>query len=350
MKSQIRLKFVDFWDNFVPEDSLFYKILSEKYDVVLSDNPDYVFFSVFGQEHLKYDCIKIFYTGENQSPDFNLCDYAIGFDHIDFGDRYFRFPNYLLYGDSFKLLCKRNILTDLSSKTDFCSFVVSNNNSSPERDLFFDKLSEYKEVSSGGRHRNNVGGPVSDKLEFQKKHKFAIAFENCSQPGYSTEKILEAFASHSIPIYWGDPLIDRTFNENAFINCHSFSSWNEVVERVKELDCDEDACLKVLNAPVFAPDTPSRDDIIEDLKKFLYHIFDQTASEAIRFNRFYWGRRYLELVRTREHAYMISPRGIAESIYKKTLWKWRRNNKLFWKIDRMLKRSWIKSEVRRGMT
>ncbi len=338
MKNQIKIGFVDFWDIFFPEETLFYKILNEKYDVTLSDKPDYIFFSVFGQEHLKYDCIKIFYTGENQSADFNLCDYAIGFDHIVFGDRYFRFPFYLLYEDSYKEISNRKKLVDLSSKTGFCSFVVSNNNASPERDIIFDKLSEYKQISSGGRYRNNVGGPVTDKLEFQKKHKFAIAFENCSQPGYTTEKLLEAFAAQTIPIYWGDPLINQTFNENSFINCHSFESWEKVVERVRGLDNDDAACLEVLNAQVFVPEAPSRDEMIEKLRGFLYHIFDQNPSEATRYNRFYWGRRYLNLARTREHSYRMSPRGIAETVYKSTLWKWRRNNKLFWKIDRLIKR------------
>lgn len=338
MEKQIRLNFVDFWDDFVPEDSLFYKILSEKYDVILSDNPDYIFFSVFGQEHLKFDCIKIFYTGENQSADFNLCDYAIGFDYLEFGDRYLRFPIYLLYDESYHELKNRRIITDLSSKIGFCSFVVSNNNASPERDIIFNKLSEYKQVSSGGRYHNNIGGPVADKLEFLKKHKFSIAFENCSQPGYSTEKLLQAFAAQSVPIYWGDPFINHIFNEDSFINCHSFESWEKVVERVRELDNDDAACLEVLNSPVFVSGAPSRDEMIDGLRSFLYHIFDQNPSEATRYNRFYWGRRYLNLARIRENSYRMSPRGIAKTIYKNTLWKWRRRNRLFWKIDRLSKR------------
>ena len=96
MKKHIRIKFVDFWDDFVPENNLFYQLLSEHYDVELSDNPEYLFCSVFGDEHLRYDCVKIFYTGENQCADFNLYDYAIGFDRMEFGDRYFRLPIYYL--------------------------------------------------------------------------------------------------------------------------------------------------------------------------------------------------------------------------------------------------------------
>ena len=39
--------------------------------------------------------------------------------------------------------------------------MYSNNiNSDPVRDLFFRQLSKYRKVDSGGRHLNNIGGPV----------------------------------------------------------------------------------------------------------------------------------------------------------------------------------------------
>lgn len=51
-----------------------------------------------------------------------------------------------------------------------------------------DALSQYKLVDSGGRHRNNVGGLVKDKYEFDLSYKFSIAFENSSYQEYLTEK------------------------------------------------------------------------------------------------------------------------------------------------------------------
>ena len=53
MKKHIRIKFVDFWDDFIPENNLFYQILAERYDVELSDEPEYLFYSVFGEEYLR---------------------------------------------------------------------------------------------------------------------------------------------------------------------------------------------------------------------------------------------------------------------------------------------------------
>ena len=336
----VKLGFADFWDDFVPEESLFYRLMSKHYQLELSDNPDYLFCSVFGDSHLQYNCIKIFYTGENQCPDFNLFDYAIGFERMDLGDRYMRLPNYYLYKTDFDLMIQKTSHVDeaMAAKTDFCSFVYSNNHASPDRSLFFDLLSAYKPVSSGGRYRNNVGGAVADKCAFQTKHKFSIAFENSSYPGYTTEKLVQSFAAQTVPIYWGNPLVGIDFNEEAFINCHRFSSFDEVIERIRAIDNDDTLYHKMLCSPALIHSSDGYDETMERLEQFLCHIIDQPVIQAQRYNRFYWGARYIDRMQIKEKAYRNSPRGLAERLYKKYFWKYRRNSKLLWKIDRMIKR------------
>lgn len=71
----------------------------------------------------------------------------------------------------------------------------------------FEALKKYKKVNSGGRYLNNIGRAVVDKIQFESRHKFSICFENSSYPGYTTEKIIEAFAAKTIPIYWGNPCV-----------------------------------------------------------------------------------------------------------------------------------------------
>ena len=93
----IKLKFVDFFSGFDESHNDFLDILSKKYEVVISDNPDYIIYSGFGYDHLKYDCIRIFFTGECITPNFNECDYAIAFDRLSFGDRYMRVPLYNIF-------------------------------------------------------------------------------------------------------------------------------------------------------------------------------------------------------------------------------------------------------------
>lgn len=94
----IKVDFVDFWKGFNKEDNDFINILRSKYRVEISSEPEYLFYSVFGHEHLKnQNAVRIFYTGECVSPDFNDCDYAIGFDRLSFSDRYARIPIYRLF-------------------------------------------------------------------------------------------------------------------------------------------------------------------------------------------------------------------------------------------------------------
>ncbi len=205
---EVRVWFCDFGDI----DGIkqrFIEILSHKFYVILdSKNPQYVFFSVFGNTHFRYkDSVKIFYTGENIVPNFNFCDYAIGFDYIDFADRYIRYPLYLFYEQDYKnALHKHENISEslLSQKTRFCSFVVSNERGDPIRKEAFLKLSTYKRIDSGGKFLNNMGECVSDKFAFQQECKFCLCFENSSTPGYITEKLIQAAAAKSVPIYWGN--------------------------------------------------------------------------------------------------------------------------------------------------
>lgn len=339
MKKHIRIKFVDFWDDFVPEQSLFYQLLSECYEIELTDTPDYIFCSVFGEEHLHYDCVKIFYTGENQCPDFNLYDYAMGFDRMEFGDRYFRLPIYYLnrYQKDFRLMQEKH-LKPAPEKKGFCSFVYSNDRASEVRERFFNQLSAYKPVSSGGRYKNNIGGPVADKLAFEQEHKFSFSFENSSYPGYSTEKLVQSFAAQAVPIYWGDPTIIQTFNEEAFINCNNYASWDEVLEAVKRVDVDPELYARMLAAPALKyPDEDSIEAKLQQLTTFLCRIFDQEPDAACRYNRVYWGRRYVKRMQQHAKAYRNSPRGIAERLYMKYFWKHRRKG-ILWKIDRLIKK------------
>lgn len=338
IKRHIRINFIDFWDDFIPEKSLFYRLLSDRYDIELSDTPDYLFCSVFGDGHLRYDCIKIFYTGENQCPDFNLYDYGIGFERMSLGDRYFRFPIYYLYTSDFAAMQLKHMITNLDEKANFCSFVYSNNNASPHREEFLNTLSEYKTVSSGGRYRNNVGGPVADKLQFQLAHKFSIAFENSSYPGYCTEKLVQAFAARTIPIYWGDEHVGESFDEGSFINCHKYASWDEVVEEVKRIDKDDALCMRMMQTPALRfPKEDNHTATLERLTDFLTHIIEQPLDKAKRYNRYYWGKRYNDRTRRYAQAYRHSLRGIAERLYMKYFWKHRRKG-ILWKIDRLIKR------------
>ena len=274
---------IKYCDGLKPEDDLvFLPLLKKHYKVTFSDHPDYLFYSCFGTEHLRYDCVKIFTTGECVTPNFNECDYATGFDYLNLQDRYLRLPlSHIMYRNGVNMMdiaLKRNADEIVNEKREFCSFVVSNGNGMPERKEFFEKLSKYKKVDSGGKFLNNIGGPVENKLEFDKKHKFSICFENECYPGYTTEKLTEAFAAGCIPIYYGDPLAGNIFNKKAFINVGDFETLDSAAEAVKKIDNDESLYYQMLREAILT----NNEDYLSELEKFLCHIFNQNLSAARR--------------------------------------------------------------------
>jgi len=252
----------------------------------------------YGGDHGSYlkhdDALRIFVTGENVVPDFNLFDYAFGFHHICFGDRYTRLPNYYLY-DAFDILRAGGLPDHLTTEArKFCCFVYSNGHAHPSRDVFFHKIGAIKPVDSAGGHLNNTGwrpqvayspGWEDALVAFYSRYKFVIAFENSSTPGYTTEKIVTAMAAGAIPIYWGNPLVHLDFNPRRFVNCHDYPSIDAVIARVMEIDRDEGLRRAIVAEPVF--DRPASTP--EATWDAFRTILTQTPEAATRRNRYVWG-------------------------------------------------------------
>lgn len=275
----IKIQFTDFWGDFNPTDNFIVRALKRHYNVELSEQPDYLFYATFGINHLRYNCVRIMFTGENLVPDFNVADYGMGFDHLQFGDRYLRLPLYLLR-NNFPLLQHPQPLSDAEALgRKFCSIVCSNARwASPHRERFFRLLSQYKQVDSGGALWNNVGGRVPDKQAFLSQYKFNIAFENSSTWGYTTEKILDAYTANSVPIYWGNPVVERDFNRESFVNISDYRTMEEAVERIVALDNDDDAYLKMLHA--VKPADEGMFDWEDRLADFLQAIVEKPLDKA----------------------------------------------------------------------
>lgn len=284
----IKIAFVDFWHGFKYSNFYLYKYLSQSYNLVISDKPDYVFCSVFGSEHTQYNhCIKICYSGENTFPNFNVYDYEIGSIYLDYDDRYLRLPQWLSHGFEYleRLEYDKNIEESLA-KRKFCNFIYSNSRSaSPFRKRFFCELSKYKRVDSGGSVMNNIGYKIENKIDFIKNYKFTIAMENSQVLGYTTEKIIDPILVNSMPIYWGDTAVKREFNTDSFINVEDFSSVKEAIEYILYLDENDEIYLTKLNKEWFA---------IKDIKKmytakidrFFKNIFECDKKKAKKLSKY----------------------------------------------------------------
>lgn len=297
---------IGFADSSPATERMLVAFLREHFDIEVTDDCEFLVhaFGQFGAGG-KYGTflshpapVRIFYSQENLIPDFNLSDYALGFPFLQFADRYCRAPNYYFY-DSFKdlMLSVRTPQRDATGLK-FCNFIYSNGHCHPFRDAFFERLNAVKRVDAAGGHLNNCGaqpqaaftaGWDAAKVAFQRNYKFSIAMENSSSPGYTTEKIVHALAAGTIPIYFGDPMVDRQFNSSRFINCHDFNDVDEVIERVIQIDSNDDLYRSILNEPFFPVSwTPPE----ADLAAFFARIFSQHPSTASRRNPYVWGPMY----------------------------------------------------------
>jgi hypothetical protein len=264
MKKKIRIDFCDFGSNWNKKESYLYQLLSERFELELCDQPDFLIYCrSCNQSHRLHTCVKICYSGESDMPDFRECDYSlapVACDH----PRHLQFPHYLQLWDPQKIVKKNDDPEKiLAAKTKFCSFIVSgyNRRKNGNRVEFFRKLSQYKQVDSGGRKFNNIGGPISGgspgKINFLQAYKFNIAYENRALAGYATEKIFEPMIARCLPIYWGDPTIGEQFNQRSFLNRADFPSDEALIERIIELDQNDEKYLEYLRQPYFHNDTPN---------------------------------------------------------------------------------------------
>jgi len=288
---------IGFADTFTTAINFFMDVFNKHYHVIRDDvNPEYLIYGEgeFGRSNERFDKTKvkkIFYTGENARPPYNDCFAAMTFDHEN-SSRHYRLPLYIIdmhgaiqegWTDDFLQI--KNVVRDYEKdydNRDFCSFVVSNPRQHM-RNAMFEMMSGYKKVHSAGPHLNNMNAilprdKLKYKLEFLDNYRFNICFENGSHPGYVTEKILNAFQTKTMPIYWGSETVGRDFNTKAFINVHDFQTLDGVKNYVKHLDspAGKQEYLDIIERPVFKNDIPNE---FTDLHN-LYEWWDNFVMEA----------------------------------------------------------------------
>ena len=206
-----------------------------------------------------------------------------------------RLPLYTLYncfkGFSDVQLISNNRPELLNRK--FCNFLVSNSrDADPIREQFFKKLSEYKQVDSGGRFLNNIGHTVPNKLDFIRNYKFTIAFENSASSGYTTEKLIEPMAASSIPIYWGNPNVHLDFNKKSFVCVNDFENIDEAINEIIRLDTNSEAYINMLSESRHNVNHKKYQNWMDDFDAYINHIIDQPIEKAKRCTKFGYSKYY----------------------------------------------------------
>lgn len=239
----------------------------------LQQEPDYLVYSTFGEEHKKYNnCYKLLINTKSTNlkdynPDF-IIDTTNDVKHIpenakmvyiphyviSFYERFRNVPNSLIKPSDY------NVEQILQSKNKFCAFLY-HNCEIKYRNKFFHTLTKYKKVDALGKCLSN--NKECDRFFFKenklsyhdlavmkyRSYKFVICFESKKRSGYISEKIINAMLANAIPIYYGPNEIVEHFNNNAFINSNDFENFDELAEYVKKVDTDDALYKKMLQEP-----------------------------------------------------------------------------------------------------
>ena len=257
----------------------------------VEDNPDYLIYNVFTDEDIyhKYtNSIKIAIYTENMMPDLNFADYTIGHYHIIYLDRYFKYS--VFFWTHFRDIDKnRKKLLKYPKKKKFCAAVISNcySNFTKFRLKFINKLNEYKKVDMGGKCQNNINRTITNKIKFLSYYKFSIAMENSDGDGYLSEKIVDSFLAGTIPIYYGDYLLDEFINPKSYILIKGEKDIEKKIEYIKKIDNDENLYEEIMKEkPIIDDNFANKIDGVE-IKSFLKHIFRQNKNKAYRRDDYY---------------------------------------------------------------
>ncbi len=311
-KKTIKINFKYFGGSFNPNDNFFTNTLKKLYNIEISENPGYLFYSVYPDIKNKKDSenlskkgefikrispqlyillrkiyskiinfslkdrfplpkgnyVKIFWANEHVRPDMKECDWAFStyFEEEINHPRYMRLPimtnDYQLKNFGIPPVEKNIDFKKIKKeKTRFCNFIYSQD--VPARNNFFKELSKYKKIDAPGRCMTNappiMGVKPNEarlsknwvliKLNFIKKYKFTIAFENMSKSGWITEKLTHPMLVNSIPIYVGHKDVNRDFNTKSSINYHDFKNMKDFIDYIIKVDKDDRLYEKILREP-----------------------------------------------------------------------------------------------------
>ena len=283
----MKLCVVNFWDGAFDGDffEFFFRTAFDGIEYVLSPHEaDVVISSVFG--HTQTDPKKtIMYIGENVRPSYLGYDYSLSFDHDTYGGRNFRLPLWWsrlawdgfeqkprkpnAHNHGYEQLIDIKSLTqlrklDMSIKDKFCAMVAGN----PEglRVNLFNSVSQYKQVDGYGLMFGN--SLRKSKFAVLPEYKFCLCPENSVYDGYVTEKLIDAYAGLTVPIYSGDLSVDRDFNHSAFLNYQFELSTYELRRKIISLDENLELYKEMYEQPLLVEE-PYLDDAIEFIRSIV---------------------------------------------------------------------------------
>lgn len=234
--------------------------------------------------------ITIFYTSENSRRDSEDCDFSIVSDfNYDNHTKMLSMPNWKEYIDweDYGIIRPTNVLNSkrlgffykiedlikpqeyefIKKRKDVCCFFTQFDNFKKQT---LKVLNTYFRVDGYGPafdiNIKNHNSSNFIKKDILKNYFANFCPENEIYPGWYTEKVIDSYLCHSLPITWADVNINKFFNKNCFINLNSYDheEYGEIFDSLK----DENFLKKFGEEPLFN-EKPNLEKEINFIKKIL---------------------------------------------------------------------------------
>lgn len=95
-----------------------------------------------------------------------------------------------------------------------------------------------KEVASSLAKRSDIDcfgrgiKEIDSKLSGLREYCFSVAMENTRENYYFSEKIIDCILAETVPIYWGCPAIDETFDARGILQFSKSDDLNAILQKV----------------------------------------------------------------------------------------------------------------------
>jgi hypothetical protein len=151
------------------------------------------------------------------------------------------------------ILTHEKTLLDLDYNTKFipfgCCWIPKEEQKVYDKSKNISVISSNKTFTDGHRLRHEViqkfgdkmdvfgrsYNPINFKIDGLKDYRFSVVIENCKRDYWFTEKLIDCFATGTIPIYWGCPSIGDFFNTDGMLIFDNMDELETILN-----DCNED--------------------------------------------------------------------------------------------------------------
>ena len=125
----------------------------------------------------------------------------------------------------------------------------------------------------------SVSPGSSPKHDLLSSYRYTLTMENFRYPGYVTEKIFDALAAGSIPVYLGAPDIESFVPRDAFIDIRDFARKEDLSVFLNDLDqAGAESILQ--HGRDFLQSSQGQQHSFEDRGRFIARLLEQVAAKT----------------------------------------------------------------------